>query len=98
MRETTPFFKENYPPLGSFFVHQELTTRVIILDQDPKEVHEANEAARHLANRYDLRFAYSGDEDVMKDFDSKHHYLRNNQLRNGAFEALVVANHDDVRT
>ena len=44
-------------------------------------MHEANEAARHLTNRYDLRFAYSGDEDVMKDFDNKHHYLRNNKLR-----------------
>jgi len=75
-----------------------MTTRVIILDQDPKEVHEANEAARHLANRYDLRFAYSGDEDVMKEFDTKYRYLKNNQLRYGAFEALIVVNHDDEWT
>lgn len=60
-----------------------------------KELHNANLAARHLADRYDLRFAYSEDNDVMEDFDKKYRYLKNNRIRTGKFEALIVIDHDD---
>ena len=91
----TPFFKDHYPPLGSFFEHSELVTRVFVLDQDSKETHDAYEAARHLADRHDLRFAFSGDLDLMKKFDKKYKYLTNNQKRYGAFEAMLLVNHDE---
>ena len=92
----TPFFKDNYRALGRFFDHAELITRVIVLDNDPQEIHDAMEAARHLADRHDLRFALTTDVDVMKTFDNKYKYLRNNMRKDHAFEALALWNHDDT--
>ena len=68
-RETTSFFKNDYPALGSFYENTEFKTRVLVLDTDEQEVHDANEAARHLADRHDLRFGYSDNEEVMDLFD-----------------------------
>jgi len=39
-----------------------LKTRVIILEKEPRQIHDALEAARHLADRYDLRFGFSRDD------------------------------------
>ena len=84
--------------MGTFFVDSEFRTRVLVLDQDEKELHESNDAARHLADRHDLRFGFVSDMQVMKRYDDEKHYLTENLNHGkgpmgGAFEALVVYNH-----
>ena len=79
LREVTDFFMENdFQQLGEFYDRTELRTRVIVLDQDDKEIHDANLAARHLADRHDLRLAFSGDQDVMQQYDKKYKSLTKN--------------------
>ena len=82
--------------MGTFFVDSEFRTRVLVLDQDEKELHDSNIAARHLADRHDLRFGFVNDLQVMKKYDDEIHYLTENLKHNeksGSFEALVVYNH-----
>jgi len=93
--ENTDFFKFNYPPMGSFYENAEFKTRVVVMNQDDKELHDAHEAARHLADRHDLRFGYSSDLSLMRAYDKKHNYLTRNFNKNGAFEALISINHQD---
>lgn len=71
-----------------------MRTRVIVLDQDAKELHDSNEAARHLADRHDLRFAFTSDKGVMDEYDKKYKYLTYNLKNTGEYEALVVINHE----
>ena len=98
LRETTDFFMDNdFQELGEFYDRTELRTRVVVLDQDDKEVHDAHEAARHLADRHDLRLAFSGDSDVMQSFDKEFQFLSRNLKETGAFEAMVVVNHNQQR-
>ena len=95
LRETSDFFMENdFQELGEFYDRTELRTRVVVLDQDDKEVHDAYEAARHLADRHDLRLAFSGDSDVMQSFDKEYKFLSRNLKETGAFEAMVLINHN----
>ena len=63
------------------------------MDTDEEEVHDANEAAKHLADRHDLRFGYSDNEEVMVRFDKETHLLSRNQDEFGNYEALVTINH-----
>lgn len=94
LREVTDFYMENeFQQLGEFYDRTELRTRVVVLDQDDKEIHDAYEAARHLADRHDLRLAFSSDQDVMQAFDKKYQFLTRNQESTGAFEAMVLINH-----
>jgi hypothetical protein len=79
--------------LGEFYERTELRTRVLVLDKDEKELHDSNEAARHLADRHDLRFAFTSDDSVMTEYDTKYKYLTMNKQRTGEYEALVVINH-----
>ena len=64
--------------MGSFYDNAEFKTRVVVMNQDSKELHEAHEAARHLADRHDLRFGYSSDENLMRSYDKKKGYLTHN--------------------
>ena len=95
--ESTDFFVSQYPPLGKFYEEAEFKTRVLVLDQDEKELHDAYEAARHLADRHDLRFGFSSEEVVLRAYDKKTGALTHNFERNGAFEALVTVNHQEER-
>ena len=85
----------DYRELGSFFTNAEQLTRVLLLDDDDKEVHESMEVARHLADRHDLRFGHSGEYDVMHDFDKKYLFLTHNKKKYGEFESLILYNHID---
>lgn len=58
--------------IDEYWKKAELKARVLVLDKNPIEKHEANEAARHLADRFELRFGFSDDEFVLDDFDEKH--------------------------
>mmetsp|Transcript_7894 Transcript_7894/g.13238 ORF Transcript_7894/g.13238 Transcript_7894/m.13238 type:complete len:414 (+) Transcript_7894:157-1398(+) len=98
-REVTPFFLENpYQAQGSFFKNSELRTRALILDENMEEVHDAYLSARHLADRHDLRFAFSTNTQILKSFDKKFNFLTMNQRMNGEYEALVVFNHFEKKT
>ena len=83
----------DYQELGSFYINSEQRTRVLLLDDDEKEVHESMEVARHLADRHDLRFGFSEDYEVLQDFDKKYQYLTRNKQMYGEFEALILYNH-----
>jgi len=40
--ETTPFFRQNdYRELGSFFANSELRSKVLLLSDDPSEIHDS---------------------------------------------------------
>jgi hypothetical protein len=81
--------------MGYFYDNAEFKTRVVVMNQDSKELHDANEAARHLADRQDLRFGYSSEETLMRIYDKKHKYLTHNFENSGSFEALISINHQD---
>jgi hypothetical protein len=81
--------------MGSYYDNAEFKTRVIVMNQDNKELHDAHEAARHLADRHDIRFGYSSDEALMRSYDKVHGYLTKNFKASGAFESLISINHQD---
>lgn len=79
--------------LGDFYHHAVLQTRVIVLDRDPKELHDANQAARHLADRHDLRFSFSRDPNLLAAYDQRTKYLTAHERMFKSYEALVLTNH-----
>ena len=83
--------------MGSFYENTEQKTRVLILDTDDEEVHEANEAAKHLADRHDLRFGYSNNDEIMARFDKETGLLSRNKNEFGEFETLVTVNHQNEK-
>lgn len=96
--EETDFINSEKPaPLGDIFEHSVLKTRVLVLDQDAKELHDAQVAARHLADRVELRFGFNRDEAVLKEYDDKYHDLKNKKEMKGTYDGLVVINHRDNR-
>ncbi len=46
-----------------------------MLDENINDKHEAEEAARHLADLPGLLFGYVGNRDVLEEFDKKHNFL-----------------------
>ncbi len=93
----------------AFYENQYLKTRVLVLDENINEKHEAEEAARHLADLPGLLFGYVGNRDVLEEFDIRHSFLSQNVMyaQNGvhhrgiekksiddAFEAVVIKNKD----
>lgn len=81
--------------LDKLYDNSVLKTRVILLDKEPKEIHDHIEAAKHLADRYDLRFGFSRDDKVLQDYDNRYAYLTNHRMIFGTYETTLVVNHRD---
>ena len=62
-------------PFKGSYLHPDNKKRVLVLDENINEKHEAEEAARHLADLPGLLFGYVGNRDVLEEFDKKHHFL-----------------------
>ena len=99
IREVTPFMKDNFLPMGPFFKHALQKSRVLIIDENKKEDHEAFMAARHLADRPEVRFAHSDHHEIIQDFGNIlqfNWYGRNSENDDDA-EGVFIWNHHDKK-